>query len=333
MGYLKEIKQFKQDLGESASQATYRHTCTALGRFVVTLDQDQPIHLSFFDDYVRFLLDEGKTGATIINYLTVSRKWLRWRVRTNKMTADLLADIEEQYKEMGTKVDPSDRRQIDREEIRVLIKAVADNVPIPLGQKEAETRMVHLRTRAVILLIAFSGVRVSEAVSINRDPFDKFFYKWNGKSTMTLRIKEKGGDYRDIPIISPTLQAIRDWLEARSPYFDANLNLEDNYPPLFVSVASRGRLSLQRRISRQTVHQDIVRLAESLGLSSYVTPHALRHYYAEMLAQTGSGLAEVADAIGDSVNVTHRYYMKRTSIDEMAEAANRVADETENGDS
>jgi len=153
---------------------------------------------------------------------------------------------------------------------------------------------VGLRDQAVVLLLYGSGLRISEALGLNRadapvPPRD------------VLRVKGKGGQERVVPVLPVAQEAIVRYLEA-CPY---SLLSDD---PLFVGV--RGG-----RLSPRLVQLVLARLRPALGLPPTATPHALRHSFATHLLGSGADLRAIQELLGHASLSTTQVY---TDVDRQA---------------
>ncbi len=143
------------------------------------------------------------------------------------------------------------------------------------------------RNQAVLLLLYGSGLRISEALGLNRKeaplpPRD------------VLRIKGKGGRERLAPVLPVAQSAVSAYLE-KCPHA-----LEPN-GPLFVGVKGG-------RLSPRIVQLLIARLRNNLGLPETATPHALRHSFATHLLSRGADLRVIQELLGHaSLSTTQGY--------------------------
>ncbi len=143
------------------------------------------------------------------------------------------------------------------------------------------------RNQAVLLLLYGSGLRISEALSLNRKdaplpPRD------------VLRIKGKGGRERLTPVLPIAQSAVSAYLE-KCPH------RLDPQSPLFVGVKGG-------RLDPRIVQLLIARLRGSLGLPQTATPHALRHSFATHLLSRGADLRVIQELLGHaSLSTTQTY--------------------------
>jgi integrase/recombinase XerC len=196
----------------------------------------------------------------------------------------------------------------NRAVLAVAIPRAAHAIPRPLTIDKAKAVMaesredagrerapwVGLRDQAVVLLLYGSGLRVSEALSLNQHdapvpPRD------------VLRVKGKGGQERLVPVLPIAQAAITRYLAA-CPY---RLKRDD---PLFVGV--RGG-----RLSPRLVQLAIARLRPALDLPPTATPHALRHSFATHLLGSGADLRAIQELLGHASLSTTQIY---TDVDRHA---------------
>ncbi len=153
---------------------------------------------------------------------------------------------------------------------------------------------VGLRDQAVLLLLYGSGLRISEALGLNRrdapvPPRD------------VLRVQGKGGQERVVPVLPIAQEAVEQYLDA-CPY---PLMSDD---PLFLGV--RGG-----RLSPRIVQLVIARLRAALDLPPTATPHALRHSFATHLLGSGADLRAIQELLGHASLSTTQMY---TEVDRQA---------------
>ncbi len=196
----------------------------------------------------------------------------------------------------------------NRAVLAVAMPRVPRSLPRPLTEDKAravisESReddgrerapWVGYRDQAVLLLLYGSGLRISEALALNRrdapvPPCD------------VLRVKGKGGQERVVPVLPVAQEAVLQYLEA-CPY---PLLGGD---PLFVGV--RGG-----RLSPRILQLAIARLRAALDLPPTATPHALRHSFATHLLGSGADLRSIQELLGHASLSTTQVY---TDVDRDA---------------
>ncbi len=143
-----------------------------------------------------------------------------------------------------------------------------------------------LRDRAVLTLLYGSGLRISEALSLNVSDIKNL--------QNTLMIKGKGKKERVVPLLPVSVNAIKQYLQA------APFSLSDT-DPLF--LGARGD-----RLSPRIIQRQMQKVRTYMGLSDCVTPHALRHSFATHLLAQGCDLRAIQELLGhESLSTTERY--------------------------
>ena len=145
------------------------------------------------------------------------------------------------------------------------------------------------RDTALLLLLYGAGLRIGEALSLNRGAI--------GADPLALRqltVSGKGGKQRLTPVLPVIGAAIADYIEAcPHPFFDQS--------PLFVGL--RGK-----RLQPSLIRRHVQALRELLGLPETATPHALRHSFATHLLSDGADLRTIQELLGHtSLSTTQGY--------------------------
>ena len=152
-------------------------------------------------------------------------------------------------------------------------------------ERETSEPWVAARDVAVLTLLYGCGLRISEALSLNRRDIP------TGGSMM---VTGKGGKQRMVPLLPIVIDAIAEYV-AVCPY---RLAPEG---PLFVGVRG-GRLNPRIVQGRMQI------LRAQLGLPNEATPHALRHSFATHLLGAGGDLRAIQELLGHaSLSTTQRY--------------------------
>lgn len=152
-------------------------------------------------------------------------------------------------------------------------------------EPKKEPAWIALRDAAVLTLLYGCGLRVSEALSLNRKaaPLGE-----------TLRIIGKGNKERIVPVLPAAREAVEKYL-ALCPH---GLQPDD---PLFVGL--RGK-----RLDQRHVREVMIRLRLRLDLPEKASPHALRHSFATHLLAGGGDLRAIQELLGHaSLSTTQMY--------------------------
>jgi site-specific recombinase XerD len=196
------------------------------------------------------------------------------------------------------------------EEVRV---APPQTLPLVLSREEVAQLLAavqHPRYRAVLTLIYHTGLRVGEAVRVERRDF---------RDTRTpaprLHVRcGKGGKDRFVPLAPAMVQQLRDWWRTHA------------HPTLLFpgpTCGWRERAQPADAPQRATTHlsvsavQNMFRLARATaGLPVEATVHTLRHCYATHLLEEGVSLRLISQYLGHASLETTLIYTHLTPLNE-----------------
>ena len=146
-----------------------------------------------------------------------------------------------------------------------------------------------LRDRALVELLYGAGLRVSEAVSLDRQSVDL--------ENRLVRCIGKGSKERIVPVGREAVEALRRYLARGRPHLDRR-----HRPELFLN-AQGGPLT------RAGAFLILRRLAEKAGLEpERIHPHLLRHSFATHLLEGGADLRSVQEMLGHADLATTELY-------------------------
>ena len=136
-----------------------------------------------------------------------------------------------------------------------------------------------LRDRALVELLYGGGLRVSEAVGLERGGVDL--------ENRTVRCVGKGDKERVVPLGGEAVEALRRYLARGRPYLDRR-----HRPELFLNAQGGG-------LTRAGAFLIVRRLAAKAGLDpERIHPHLLRHSFATHLLEGGADLRSVQEMLG-----------------------------------
>jgi integrase/recombinase XerD len=221
--------------------------------------------------YVAQLRADGLAPTTIARRLAAVRSFFRHEVLLGARTDNPAASVEL----------PKRRRTLPRTlspaEVERLLDAAAGTTPRAL------------RDRALAELLYGAGLRVSEAVSLDRQSVDL--------ENRLVRCLGKGNKERVVPIGREAVDALRRYISRGRPFLERRSRQE-----LFLN-ANGGALT------RAGVFLILRRLAEKAGLEpERIHPHLLRHSFATHLLEGGADLRAVQEMLGHADLATTELY-------------------------
>lgn len=247
----------------------YRRDLTALEAFL-----GKPIASATTEDLERYtsqLRADGLSAATIARRTAATRSFFRHQqllgIRTDNPAAAV--QLPKRPKPLPKTLSPGEAER--------LIDAAAGTQPRAL------------RDQALVELLYGAGLRVSEAVGLDKAGVDL--------EQRLVRVIGKGGKERVVPIGRAAVTALRRYLSRGRPYLDRRHRQE-----LFLNA--RGG-----PLTRAGAFLILRRLAERAGLDpKRVHPHLLRHSFATHLLEGGADLRSVQEMLGHADLSTTELY-------------------------
>lgn len=208
-----------------------------------------------------FRKNANETAKTISRGLSALKSFIRFLIHDKKIENSIVLSIR------PPKVEKSLPRPLNISQINNIIDTIGD---------VKQTDWIVKRDRALLVLIYSVGLRISEALNLDRDDISY--------STDSLTILGKGGKSRVVPLLDPVKTVIFEYM---------NSHKFDDSVALFVN--NRGD-----RLTASSVQKLLKKSRELLGLSSKVTPHALRHSCATHLMENTGDLRGIQELLGHS---------------------------------
>jgi integrase/recombinase XerD len=221
--------------------------------------------------YLAELRAAGLSAATIARRVASLRSLFRHLVLIGAVDANPAAelDLPRRSRRLPRALSPSEAER--------LIDAAAGTTPRSL------------RDRALVELLYGAGLRVSEAVGLDKTGVDL--------EQRLVRTVGKGGKERVVPVGRQAVEALRRYLARGRPYLDRR-----HRPELFLN-AQGGPLT------RAGAFLILRKLAEKAGLDpTRVHPHLLRHSFATHLLEGGADLRSVQEMLGHADLATTELY-------------------------
>jgi integrase/recombinase XerD len=223
------------------------------------------------EGYVAQLRADGLAATTIARRVAALRSFYRHQVLVGARGDNPAAELE------------LPRRR------RALPKTLSPNEVERLIDAATGTAPRSLRDRALVELLYGAGLRVSEAVGLERAGIDL--------ENRLVRTIGKGSKERIVPVGREAVEALRRYLARGRPFLDKR-----HRPELFLN-AQGGALT------RAGAFLILRRLAEAAGLEAgRVHPHLLRHSFATHLLEGGADLRSVQEMLGHADLATTELY-------------------------
>src|SRR4029078_3354874 len=221
--------------------------------------------------YVSELRAEGLAATTIARRLAAIRSFFRHEVLIGKREDNPAADV-------GL---PRRARKLPR--------ALSPGEAERLVEAPNGTGPRNLRDRALVELLYGAGLRVSEAVGLEKGGADS--------DPRIVRCLGKGNKERIVPVGRQAVEALRRYLSRGRPYLDRR-----HRPEVFLN-AQGGPLT------RAGAFLVLRKLAAKAGLEpERVHPHLLRHSFATHLLEGGADLRSVQEMLGLTDPATTELY-------------------------
>mgnify|MGYP001626199211 FL=1 len=255
-----------------------------------------------------YLMGEKKSMNTVKTYVSIVKNFLDF-VNNENIEEINMEDIE-RYKEYL-----SVNKNMSKQTIYITMKALQSffkflkredliklNTPkrsrkLPTYLNEMEMSLIleksreNLRDHVILMTLAFTGLRVSELVSLNVEDID--FYE------NIIHVKSGKGDKDRIVVLdSGVLNLIKEYLKGEKRLTG----------PVFISKK-------KVRITTTQIERIVKKYVRMAGINKKVTPHTFRHTFATTLLRNGADIRFIQQLLGHSSIATTQIY---THVDENA---------------
>ncbi|MEC1375842.1 tyrosine-type recombinase/integrase [Heyndrickxia oleronia] len=276
----KEFKQWLYEEGKAEKTIeSYVGDILGFQKYLdeMAVDASQPLTRFSFVRYKQYLIDNDFSVATInkkINSLKVYNDFLQMK-----------GLVEESY--------------IQLKKDKVKIAAGSEKTVEALSDEQVDKLLFYLedhikvspRNKLIAYLLLYTGVRVSELVSIKMQDIDFL--------TTTLVVRGKGGKIREISLRQDLIHLIKQYIQNdrnRSKYKDSEYLLLSQRSP---------------KVHHDAVRNWLMKISKELGFKLY--PHLFRHTFCTRLLRKGVDLTTVSKLAGHStINMTAKFYIQTT---------------------
>lgn len=136
---------------------------------------------------------------------------------------------------------------------------------------------VSKRNKVIVMLLLYTGVRVSELCSIKIKDIDFLNY--------SIKIYGKGGKFREVPLKFDLADVIKEYIKER------DYSLKDSE---YLIIGQRGALR------RDAINTMLERLTDEIGMVNKLKPHTFRHTFCTRLINRGVPISTVSKPAGHS---------------------------------
>ncbi|MFT4967682.1 MAG: integrase/recombinase XerC [Candidatus Deianiraeaceae bacterium] len=165
--------------------------------------------------------------------------------------------------------------------------------------KEQSPKWEGIRNEALAYLIYSTGMRISEALSLTHHSINR--------RNNSIVITGKGGKERIVVIHKEVLKKISSYLGKLPKEILTSYTQSTNTPthkmPIFLSTTGK-------QFTPRMFQLAIEKARNALGLTSSLTPHALRHSFASHILENGGDIRIIQEILGHSSLKTTQKYLK-----------------------
>ena len=275
-GYLADLEHFSRWFADTAGKA-----------FAPQLLSAQDLR-----DYRQYLLTvQHARPATINRRLAALRAYAAWARREGLLSLNPLEGVR------GVREQERAPRWLERQERAALVRELEAMVN---GARSEAWRRQAIRDKAIVYLLLYAGLRVSELCALEMSDIDLA-----PRSGQVLVRSGKGGKARAVPLNLDARRAVSDWQ-----------NVRGDYPTPFLFLGKGGE-----KLTPSGVQRRLSEIGARVGVE--LSPHRLRHTFAKNLVEAGVSLEKVASLLGHDSLDTTRIYLTPSQAD-LQEAVERL---------
>jgi integrase/recombinase XerD len=237
----------------------------------------------YITSYRNYLIENQYELSTINKKVNSIQSFNKYLV-DNGYTKDVVVDISKDR----VKLAYGSEKQVE-----VLTDKQVERILFYIQNEEKVSK----RNRMILLLLLYTGLRVSELCDIKLKNIDFL--------TAQLKVFGKGGKVREVPLKQEVVEAINEYLVERSsnPFADSD----------YLIVGQRGVLQ------RDAINTLLEKLTVKIGIDARLKPHLFRHTFCTRLVSKGVPLTTVSKLAGhSSIDTTARFYINSSKEEKMS---------------
>ena len=285
--------------------------------------------VDFLEEFEKDLLNDGKDMTTVKSYTIDVKGFLKWLQEKNvefsgSLTRFYIVSYKDFLSENSYKVNSINKKinslhcfnkfllngGFCKEQVvlprkdKIKVASGSEQEVEVFSNKEVEEILFYLeskksvsqRDKVVILLLLYTGLRVSELVGIKLENIDLL--------TMQIQVVGKGGKFREVPLKSNVVDEVKKYIEQERREHSLNESK-------FLMLTQRAG-----KLDRDTVNKILRKHGRQLNL--VMKPHKFRHTFCTRLLNKGVPLSTVAKLAGHvSVNTTTSFYINTSREDKQ----------------
>jgi integrase/recombinase XerD len=238
--------------------------------------------------WLRSLEAVGDSPATRARRLAAVSSWYAWMIAEERTDRANPAMIDTKRKPKAPT--RSTTAGLTREQAQALLAAA-----------DADTGPQAARTAAIVAVLLYTGIRVSELVGADVEDLG------HDRGHRVLRIRAKGDQVHLVVLPPPAVQRVDAYLATRAELAG------DRLPVQVGQAGARARRPLVvtdsgGRVDRGAIWRLLRRLARAAGVAVKMSAHVLRHAYATLARDAGASLEDIQDGLGHADPRTTRRY-------------------------
>ena len=159
------------------------------------------------------------------------------------------------------------------------------------------------RSHAMVSLLMFTGIRVSEALNVSTTDYG------HDSGHRTLTVRRKGGTTAKVAVPAPAADALNTYLGTTGADL---VTAAGEGLPIFTTATGKPW-------NRSEAFRTVQRLARTAGIPGQISPHSLRHTFATIALDSGTALHDLQDSMGHAdPRTTRRYDRARNNLAKSA---------------
>ena len=268
------VEHLRVERGLSANTlSAYRSDLNQFREYMARAERDSwSVPPAFVRQFMNELVQREYEPSSQARKLAALKSLYRYLLSAGVVTSDPTAGLD------GARVKKRLPQTLSRAQVeRLLQEAASGRAP------------ENLRDRAMLEALYATGMRVSELAALDLADVDR--------AEETITLARDGSGERRVPLRGRALAAVEDYLAAGR----ARLKPSADEPALFLN--HRGA-----RLTRQGFWLIVKTYARRAGIKAHITPHTLRHSFAEHRLRADGNVRQVQRMLGHASLATTQIY-------------------------